>query len=236
MSKYQTHLPDVGPVKVSKKRGMRTLRLRVTPRGELVVSAPWFVSKAMIDKFVLSKKDWLIDRMAERRLKFYDGMMVGRETTLRIIEDSKSNRSKHKPSELHVYIKNRLDLKNQEQTNFIEKKVINALQTEAENLLLPRLEALAAETGHIFNQAFIKRLTGRWGGCDQAKNINLSLFLVQLPDELIDYVLTHELAHTKHLNHSPNFWAHVEQYCPDYKNHRRTLKKYEPSIIERLAV
>jgi predicted metal-dependent hydrolase len=54
--------------------------------------------------------------------------------------------------------------------------------------------------------------------------------LMNLPFELIDYVLSHELAHTVHLNHSKEFWSEVARLDPDFKTHRKSLKSYNPSV------
>ena len=103
---------------------------------------------------------------------------------------------------------------------------------QAEHELLPRLADLATQTNHSFNQAYAKRLTSRWGSCDSKQNIILNVYLVQLPPELIDYVIFHELAHTQHMNHSAQFWNHLAKYCPEYKALRKRLRSVDPKIYE----
>lgn len=65
----------------------------------------------------------------------------------------------------------------------------------------------------------------RFGSCSGKNSVCFSWRLMQYPDEAIDYVVIHELAHIKHHNHGKRFWALVEKYCPDYKNRRALLKK-----------
>ncbi len=67
----------------------------------------------------------------------------------------------------------------------------------------------------------------RWGSCSAKGNVNFNYRLFYMPEELLDYVVVHELAHRKHMNHSPAFWAEVARYCPDYKNCRKALKMYD---------
>lgn len=234
MNAYDVSVPNVGTVKVQKKRGMKSIRLRVTPRGELVVSAPWYVSRPMIHSFLMERKEWMQTHAEKRRTIYYDGMHFGRGMQLNIITMAARNRSKVLASSLEVYISGTFEPDNKAQQRFIEQKMVKALQLEAENILLPRLNEVAKVTGIEFNQAYVKNLTGRWGSCDQSKNITLSLFLVQLPDPLIDYVITHELAHTHHMNHSAAFWAEVAKNCPNYGVLRKNLKEHEPRVIERL--
>ena len=234
MPSYDVTVPDVGTVKVQKKRGMKSIRLRVTPRGELVVSAPWYVSRPMINTFLHERKDWMKTHAAKRAVTYYDGMHFGRNMQLNIFPASGRNRSKVLATSLNIYLESGFDSDNKLQQRFIEQKMTKALQQEAENLLLPRLNERSLATEIEFNQAFVKNLTGRWGSCDQEKNISLSLFLIQLPDPLIDYVITHELAHTHHMNHSAAFWVEVAKNCPNYKVLRKNLKEYEPRVTERL--
>lgn len=70
----------------------------------------------------------------------------------------------------------------------------------------------------------------RWGSCSSRGNISLSWRLAMLPPALIDYIVCHELAHLKEMNHSPRFWAIVEQLCPDWRLHRAALRQQEPLI------
>lgn len=234
MSSYDVSVPDVGTVKVQKKRGMKSIRLRVTARGELVVSAPWYVSRPMIQNFLTERKEWMQMHSQKRRTIYYDGMHFGRNMQLAIFPKSVRRRSKMLADTLEIYLDSEYDPESKTQQRFIEQKMIRTLQLEAENTLLPRLHEVSRASGIDFNQAYIKNLIGRWGSCDQSKNITLSLFLVQLPDPLIDYVITHELAHTHHMNHSAAFWEEVTKNCPNYKVLRKNLKEHEPRVIERL--
>lgn len=77
-----------------------------------------------------------------------------------------------------------------------------------------------------YDKTNIKYLSSRWGSCSAKRNINLSVRLVLLPQEVREYVMIHELAHLKEMNHSPAFWKLVEAHCPDYKKHDRWLKDH----------
>ena len=83
-------------------------------------------------------------------------------------------------------------------------------------------EAMGVTVGYVT----VKNQKTRWGSCSAKGNVNFNYQLAFLPDELLDYVVIHELAHRRHMNHSRAFWAEVEKYCPDYLERRDHLKEY----------
>ena len=116
----------------------------------------------------------------------------------------------------------------------LEKAINKCLKDEAIEVLPSRLNYLADKYGYNYADVKIKKMHSRWGSCSNLKVIALSYYLVQLPQELIDYVLLHELVHTKHMNHSLKFWNYLEADLPDVKLIRKQLKKYRPVILTNL--
>ncbi len=74
-------------------------------------------------------------------------------------------------------------------------------------------------------RVFIKDQRSLWGSCSQAGNLNFNWRVVQAPPAVLDYLVIHELAHLREMNHSKRFWAHVSEHCPDYKLHRKWLRE-----------
>ncbi len=70
----------------------------------------------------------------------------------------------------------------------------------------------------------------RWGSCNHRGDVNFTYRLIFAPEELIDYVVVHELAHRKEMNHSADFWAIVEQIMPDYRSRRKKLKEFQHQV------
>lgn len=230
MPSYEITIPEIGLVKVTKKRGQTSLRIRLSPKGEVLVSAPWSLPKFAIEKYITTKTDWILENLPDYDFKIYDGLKFGRNLELKIHISAQKNRSKLISNTLHVYLAK--DVKSSQE--YIEKRILNAMKLEAEALILPRLFNIAKQTNHEFNQAFVKNLKSRWGSCDSNKSIILNIFLLQLPDELIDYVIIHELTHTLYMNHSKAFWEHVGQFLPDYKRLRKELKVHQPRLEQRI--
>ncbi|MBN1360858.1 MAG: DUF45 domain-containing protein [Sedimentisphaerales bacterium] len=99
----------------------------------------------------------------------------------------------------------------------------------ASKLLSARLKELATAHGFTYNQVFVKSQKTLWGSCSSRNNINLNVNLVRLPDELRDYVLVHELVHTRHRHHGPAFWKALDAIVGDSKALRRKLRRYRPT-------
>lgn len=101
-----------------------------------------------------------------------------------------------------------------------------ATWSEARRLLLGRLRELADRHGYRFNKATVKNQQTLWGSCSRRDNINLNVNLLRLPEELRDYVILHELVHTRHKNHSRAFWCELDQLVGSGKRLQRQLRAY----------
>lgn len=211
------------------------MRLRVDAKGQVQVSMPWIASRAHALNFVLSKKAWILEQQAESSFAPYNGMLFGKTLQLMIHENSEQVRDKQDGRYTIVHFANAFDRTSEVQLKKIQKSMMKALRTEAERVLLPRLREIAELYGFTYSSSAIKHVIGRWGSCDSNQHIVLSLFLIQLPIELIDYVIIHELAHTKHMNHSAEFWSEVAKYCPEYKQIRKQMKQLRPKIYDAKA-
>ncbi len=101
---------------------------------------------------------------------------------------------------------------------------VRALRRRAMRELPPRLLELAAQHGLHVSRISIRNQRWRWGSCSPNGHICLNWRLVQMPAQVRDYVLIHELMHLKRLDHSPRFWKLVAAACPDYQDARRWLR------------
>ena len=107
---------------------------------------------------------------------------------------------------------------------------------QARAFLIQRLEELARQHGFSYNRVFIRNQKTRWGSCSQQNNINLNIALVTLPQHLIDYVILHELVHTRIKNHSRLFWSELDKVVGDGRGHDKKLRKYQPVRKNRVFI
>lgn len=224
-------LPDGTPVKVYKRKASRSLRLSVTPEGEVRVSIPRWTAYAIGVRFAASRLDWIKSQRRPEAV-MTDGQPIGKAHRLRLLAKPEARKitSRLGRNEVTVAFPPDVQAAAPAVQAAARRAAIRALRAEAENLLPRRLAELAGRNGFTYNQVTIKRLKSRWGSCDRHRNIVLNLFLIQLPWEQIDYVLLHELTHTEVLRHGPDFWQAMEKVLPDVKRLRRSLHSAQPVV------
>jgi predicted metal-dependent hydrolase len=111
---------------------------------------------------------------------------------------------------------------------------IEALADKALAYIPERVAFFAALVGVSYGGITIRNQKTRWGSCSGKGNLNFNCLLMLTPDDVIDYVVVHELCHLKEMNHSQRFWAEVGRVLPDYKKSRLWLKRNGGAIISRM--
>lgn len=219
-----------GPVAISvrESRRARQMRLVASIKGvEAIV--PVNCSAEKLKEFVESKRDW-IAKMSQHyanvreRSEHEDGSVffLGSKYRYRIMRDrfpSAIVSDALKTITFHVTDR-----------RAYKKEIERWYREQTLRLISERLPSLSAKTGLSYNRFSIKRQKSRWGSCSKKRNLNFNLLLAAAPDEVIDYVIIHELAHTVELNHSKRFWQVVEGADPKYKEHRTWLEDHSPAI------
>lgn len=111
---------------------------------------------------------------------------------------------------------------------------LHALAKQALREIPPRVAEYAARMGVTYGRITIRNQATRWGSCSAQGNLNFNCLLMLVPEDVLDYVIIHELAHRKQMNHSAAFWAEVEAACPNYKALRAWLKTNGASLMARM--
>ena len=122
--------------------------------------------------------------------------------------------------------KNKMKLQTQKKKELpeIDRKV-------ARKVLCRRIGELAQLHNFVYNRVSIRKQKTRWGSCSSKNNINLNMNLLHLPPELMDYVLLHELVHTRVKNHGKDFWNELDTVVPNSRQIDRKLKDYQYCLI-----
>jgi predicted metal-dependent hydrolase len=232
MPQKQFMLEDGLPVSITKRRSSRHLRLTVTPGGEIRVSIPTWAPYSAGVSFARSKYDWIMSQRAAPQL-LEEGQPIGKAHHLRFVPKEGLSKPSTRVVPGAVLVNHPPELMSADPAvqNAAHKGSLRALRQQAEQLLPQRLAALAATHGFTYSKVSVKQLKSRWGSCDQDKAIVLSLFLMQLPWEYIDYVLLHELTHTKVMRHGPDFWQVLTELQPQAKRLRKELHQYRPDLL-----
>lgn len=219
---------------VHKRRGARSVRIRIGTDGRYTVSAPLYTPLIYIKQVVNTSREELraLARTDSHATPYTHGQQIGHHHTLAVVETSMVNEPqvKTKRDHLVVYLPPSVVLETQPVQQLIRDEVTTILRREAKRELPGRLHAIATTHGFRYERVRFSHASSRWGSCSSTGTISLNIALMKLPDELIDYVLKHELAHTRHMNHSPVFWREVEQLDPHYRLHRQRIKRETPTV------
>lgn len=231
MASKQFPLAGFGDITVTKRAGNRNIRLSIKADGKAVVTIPAWATYHSGLAFAQSKLDWLIQQQPERTV-LADGQAIGKYHHLQLSPTRGLQAPRSLVTKTAVIIRYPVQLSPDDPIvqTAAEAACIRALRAQANQLLPQRLEQLAQQHGFHFNEVRIKRLKGRWGSCDQQQRIVLNLFLMQLPWECIDYVLLHELTHTKVLRHGPPFWAVMQELIPNLSAVRKLMRQQRPVL------
>jgi predicted metal-dependent hydrolase len=224
---------EFGTITLRRSAHASNIRIRVAPDGRLRASLPLYAPVFLVKRLLKTSRDELRTLMNQHhdRTIFQSGMQIGKSHTLLVRPTStKTASAKRHGQQIIALLPTNKTLEEPLVQRTIRDAVISALRLEAKSYLTKRLAFLAEKYGFSYQKIRFSHSSGRWGSCSSNGTISLNIALMKLPFELIDYVLVHELSHTVQMNHSSQFWQLVESADPNYKHHRRELKKESPSI------
>jgi predicted metal-dependent hydrolase len=203
--------------------------LRVRPDGRLRVTIPRGGSRAEGLRFATEQVRWI--EAERRRVRAAHGPRAWTSGTTILLRG--------KPVELVVrgergdcrvaYAGRSITIP--PDTEDVRPFVEQDLRELARRDLVPRIRALAAEHGLTIGRVTIRNQRSRWGSCSRDGDIALNFRLVQMPVEVCDYVLLHELMHRREQNHSRRFWRHVERACPGFREAERWLRSCGRALL-----
>jgi len=210
----------------------RTIGFQIDDEG-LTVSAPRWVRLAEIEAAIVEKERWIRTKLSEwrdwrtkrnlPRVHYADGgtlPYLGQTVTLRLNVEQKTTALVETAGERLLC----LALPPESTEAQVKDAVQGWLQTQARRVLDERLRQLAQRSGLTYKTWTLSSARGQWGSCTHDGRIRLNWRLVHFALPVIDYVVAHELAHVREMNHSPRFWTAVGQLLPGFEAARDEIK------------
>lgn len=212
----------------------KTIVIKVSLDNGIEVRAPLMASNEDVENVIKQNNEWIrktcenvikegkeiINRKYETGEKLY---LLGEEREIEIKIGNKCTISYKEEKFIFTMEKDIIDIPHKREC--MGKALYEAyLRKVSKVYLQERTRYLAEFYGFEVNRITIKNVKTRWGSCSSNKNINLNLKLMMAHKEAIDYVIIHELCHTKEMNHSKEFWKLVKNIMPNYNENRTYLK------------
>lgn len=225
------HDKEFGDIVVRSQQNASRITIKIAPDGRLRASAPPRTPTLAVKALIATSRGKLREMVAahQEAYGYTSDMPIGKSHSL-IISQGVSTAVRTSGTTILAQVGPDDAIDRPAVQAEIRTHVLKALRKEASNYLPRRLKHLADKHGFTYGAVKITHAGTRWGSCSSRGTISLNISLMQLPFELLDYVLVHELAHTKHMNHSSNFWDEVARMDPDYKTHRTRIKQYSPYV------
>ena len=226
------HHPVLGEITVNRSSRARRISVSVRPSGVTLTLPPRYpLAEAL--SFAESKRDW-IEQARQRAQKRVQEKRVIRppfHTRLHELKTGSGNQPGFSVRNgiIRVILPPGWPSESTQAQELFRKAITEAFRLEAKQLLPQRVADLAGRYGFRYTGLIFRNAVSRWGSCSARDSISLSIHLMQLPDVLIDYVILHELCHTKQKNHGPKFHALMELVTGG--KHRlldKQLKTYTP--------
>lgn len=207
-------------VQVAVKRSAlaRRISLRIDPARGAVLMLPIKARLAEGERFLLAHRVWLAERLA--RLPGPVALADGATVPLLGVPHP----VRHVPGARRgVWVEDG-EILVSGLPEHVGRRTADFLKTEAKRLIAPRAQDMAARLGRKTGRITVKDTKSRWGSCSSTGDLAFSWRLVLAPEQILDYVVAHEVAHLVQMNHSPAFWAVVESLVGDHRPARRWLK------------
>jgi len=218
------------------KRSIRAkhVRLEVRPETGLIVVIPKSYRPERILGLLKEKRRWILGKLAmfgnarlptaNEELKSGDTIAYLGKTLEVVTRQSNKNADSVKLERNKLIVTTRLE------NCRLALVVEQWFRTQAEGLIREKVDKLSGHLGVRYNRLIIRGQKTRWGSCSQKGNLSFNWKLIMTTENVIDYVIVHELAHLKEMNHSKKFWQLVAQHCPQWREHKKWLNDHAAEI------
>jgi len=226
------------PYQIVYSKRAKYIRIKLSQQGDLSVTLPSFTKVRMAHEFIYSKRIWIEKNLSKVTVKTTN--ILPETLDLRLIEESwevfyteiqeSSSTNLELKEQQDRIIKVQGNAKQINDSVLVAKRLNQWCRKKAQNTFNTMLQEQAELYGFHYQRLSIRAQKTRWGSCSHQKNINLNCKLLFMPEDVVKYVMIHELCHTIEMNHSSRFWALVEECDPHYQTHKRELKRLGKEI------
>ncbi len=202
----------------------KSIALIIDRDGNLYVRAPFHTKQEDIDKFILKKSKWIISKRTENQNSVYSPLTFKKDETITLLGEK-----------YNIVLYNGYRVKTENRTVFLPSinpaiRLKTFLINLSKTIIPKQVQHYASLFNFNYKQIKITSAISRWGSCSYNNNLNFTYKLIMCPIEVINYIVVHELCHTKEKNHSQKFWHRVEEILPNYKTQEKWLKENKKII------
>lgn len=213
------------------KSKRKSVSIFVEKDNKIVVKAPLYASTAEVQKLVEKKADWIAKKAEQVKIlqkdkpvhDYISGEIFyyrGKPLTLNLIVNQDRNR---------IIVKKQADtllvVSPTAESDVIKSAIIKWYREQARLVLQQKVSYYQRFIGKSVGDIRIKEQKSRWGSCSNKGNLNFNWKILMADDDIIDYLVVHELCHRLHMDHSKEFWDSVGKIIPDYKTKEKWLKE-----------
>ncbi len=207
----------------------KTLAIYVTHR-KVQVRSPMRASRREIEEFLGCNKEWIDERLYEESVRAREALRIERGATIfyrarELTIEFREGRKKRVMVQGDRFIIQGHKLNAAKARVQVEDFLID----KASEYILPRARGLARYLGveHKIKEIKLRKTKSKWGHCTDAGNIQYNWLIMLAPYSVIDYMITHEICHLVHMDHSEKFWNLVDSLCPNSEEYMQWLKEHE---------
>ena len=213
---------------------IRGIRLEIRHDTGLTVVVPRNFKQGQVQDILQKKASWILRHLPDLKpvqMPLFSKEVdhgekisyMGKNVELVIVSNgSKSSSAELKDHRICIYLNGR--------QGSVARVLEHWYRSQAEMVFTQKADFHKENMGLGYHSIHIRGQKTRWGSCSPSGNLSLNWKLLLAPEPVIDYVIIHELAHLKHMNHSQKFWDFVSRYCPDWKKHRKWLIMHEQEL------
>ncbi len=226
-------IDDIGLVKFKNSNRAKYIRIQIKEADDIIVTIPQYGSFVKAMEFVEQNRQWIIKTLKKnnhikKTIFETNTHFETQKHKLNIVLQKRDDfYTKINNGLINVYLPNNVDIKKSTVQDFIRKSIEQCWKNEAIEHIIPKVHSFAKRFNFRYNKVAIRNTISKWGSCSATNNISLSLHLMRLPNDLINYVIMHELTHTIVKNHSKEFWSSLELFCKKAKEYDKLLNKYD---------